>query len=53
MRLELRLLLPLGWGKRKALVNVDAGRLFGNLLEYDRVVLTGGRVEYQFGGVQW
>lgn len=36
----------------QTLVDVDAGLLFGHLLEYDRVVLTGGRVENQFGGVQ-
>lgn len=50
--LELRLRLPLSRGQRKALVDVDAGRLFGPLLEHDRVVLAGGRVEHQFGGVQ-
>lgn len=36
----------------QTLVDVDASLLFGHLLEYDRVVLAGGRVEYQFGGVQ-
>lgn len=51
VRLELRLRLS-GGRQGQALADVDAGRLLGHLLEHDRVVLAGGRVEHQLGGVQ-
>lgn len=38
--------------QRLALVDGDAGLLFGYLLENDRVVLTGRRIEHEFGGVK-